>query len=152
MKENNFNESFKKVDTPLNREAFLKNFSKITELIFASENIQERAGIYTKVMKNARAVGYEDETEQALQETAFERGEPELWELPESFDNLKKTAPFPLNSLPLLLRDYLKAVADYVQVVPEMAVLPLLSVLSLCVQGKAVIKHTGNDYGFSLYT
>lgn len=154
MKENNFNESFKKVDTPLNREAFLKNFSKITELIFASENIQERAGIYTKVMKNARAVGYEDETEQALQETAFERGEPELWELPESFDNLKKTAPFPLNSLPLLLRDYLKAVADYVQVVPEMAVLPLLSVLSLCVQGKAVIKHTGNSHteNLNLYT
>ena len=154
MKENNFNESFKKVDAPLNREAFLKNFSKITELIFASENIQERAGIYTKVMKNARAVGYEDETEQALQETAFERGEPELWELPESFDNLKKPAPFPLNSLPLLLRDYLKAVADYVQVVPEMAVLPLLSVLSLCVQGKAVIKHTGNSHteNLNLYT
>ncbi len=55
---------------------------------------------------------------------------------------------------PPLLRDYLKAVADYVQVTPEMAVLPLLSVLALCVQGKAVIKHTGNSHTepLNLYT
>lgn len=81
-------------------------------------------------------------------------GEAEKWGIPESFENLKKTAPFPLKNLPPLLRDYLKAVSDYVQVTPEMAVLPLLSVLSLCVQGKAVIKNTGNSHTepLNLYT
>ncbi|MCM1237561.1 MAG: YfjI family protein, partial [Ruminococcus flavefaciens] len=70
------------------------------------------------------------------------------------FDRPKALEPFPMKSLPPLLRDYLKAVADYVQVTPEMAVLPLLSVLSLCVQGKAVIKHTGNSHTepLNLYT
>lgn len=80
--------------------------------------------------------------------------EPEQWGQPENFDSLKKPAPFPMQSLPPLLRDYLQAVSDYVQVVPEMAILPLLSVLSLCVQGKAVIKHTGNSHTepLNLYT
>ena len=80
--------------------------------------------------------------------------EPEHWEQPESFDSLKKPAPFPMQSLTPLLREYLQAVSDYVQVVPEMAILPLLSVLSLCVQGKAVIKHTGNSHTepLNLYT
>lgn len=81
-------------------------------------------------------------------------GEAENWGTPESFESLKKLSPFPMQSLPTLLREYLKAVSDYVQVVPEMAIFPLLSVLSLCVQGKAVIKNTGNDYTepLNLYT
>lgn len=149
-----FEKAFSQLDAPLSREAFLKNFSRISELIFTTENIRERAEIYTNVMNNARAVGYENEAEQTLQTTALEHGEPELWELPESFERCNLIQPFPMQSLPPLLRDYLKAVADYVQVTPEMAVLPLLSVLALCVQGKAVIKHTGNSHTepLNLYT
>ena len=81
-------------------------------------------------------------------------GEAEKWAIPESFESLKKPAPFPMKKLPPLLREYLKAVSDYVQVVPEMAILPLLSVISLCVQGKAVIKNTGNSHTepLNLYT
>ena len=71
--------------------------------------------------------------------------EPEQWGQPESFENLKKPLPFPMHNLPPLLRDYLQAVSDYVQVVPEMAILPMLSVLSLCVQGKAIIMKPGDD-------
>ncbi len=76
------------------------------------------------------------------------------WQQPESFDSLKKTIPFPMKSLPPLLSEYLQAVSDYVQVSPEMAILPLLSVLALCVQGKAVIKSPGNSYTepLNLYT
>ncbi|MDE7137605.1 MAG: DUF3987 domain-containing protein [Ruminococcus sp.] len=83
-----------------------------------------------------------------------EADEPEQWEQPESFDKVNKPAPFPMQNLPPLLREYLQAVSDYVQVVPEMSILPLLSVLSLCVQGKAVIKHTGNSHTepLNLYT
>ncbi len=76
------------------------------------------------------------------------------WQQPESFDSLKKTIPFPMKSLPPLLSEYLQAVSDYVQVVPEMAILPMLSVLALCSQGKAVIKSPGNSYTepLNLYT
>ena len=138
----------------LNREAFLKNFNRIAELIFTTGNLQERAEFYTNVMNNARTVGYENEAEQTLQATALERGEPELWELPESFEKYNLIQPFPMQCLPPLLKDYLKAVAEHVQVTPEMAVLPLMSVLALCVQGKAVIKHTGNNHTepLNLYT
>ncbi|MDE5771666.1 MAG: DUF3987 domain-containing protein [Ruminococcus sp.] len=80
--------------------------------------------------------------------------EQEQWEQPESFDKVNKPAPFPMQNLPPLLREYLQAVSDYVQVVPEMSVLPLLSVLALCVQGKALVKHAGNSHTepLNLYT
>ena len=151
MEEKTFNQPDSKF---LNREAFLINFSRIAELMFGIEDLWERSGFYTNVMNNARAVGYEDEAEHTLQTTALECGEPELWELPERFEKYNLIQPFPMQSLPPLLRDYLKAVADYVQVTPEMAVLPLLSVLALCVQSKAVIKHTGNSHTepLNLYT
>lgn len=139
---------------PLTKEQLIFNFDKITRLIFEQSDLQERAEFYTNVLKNARAVGLAEVAEKTLQERAVELGEPELWEIPESFNRPKTLEPFPMKSLPPLLRDYLKAVADYVQVTPEMAVLPLLSVLSLCVQGKAVIKHTGNSHTepLNLYT
>ncbi|MDE6671701.1 MAG: DUF3987 domain-containing protein [Ruminococcus sp.] len=106
----------------------------------------ERANYFTNIMTAARNFDIEQEIEELAQQKAVEWNEPELWELPQSFDKVNKPAPFPMQSLPPLLRNYLQAVSDYVQVVPEMAILPLLSVLSLCVQGKAVIKHTGNSH------
>lgn len=80
--------------------------------------------------------------------------EPEEWLQPEDFESVKKPKPFPMKSLPPLLRDYLQAVTEYVQVVPEMAILPMLSVLALCVQGKALIKNPGDTYTepLNLYT
>ena len=68
------------------------------------------------------------------------------WEPIKPFEREAEVQPFPMNSLPPILRDYLKAVADYTAVYPEMCVLPLLSVLSLCCQGKAVVKYPGNSH------
>ncbi|MDE7364506.1 MAG: DUF3987 domain-containing protein [Ruminococcus sp.] len=135
-------------------DSFLVNLANLARIIFDTEDLQERSRLYTYVMNNARAVDYAETTEKVFKAETSRLGIPELWELPESFDRPKALEPFPMYSLPPLLRDYLKSVADYVQVTPEMAVLPLLSVLSLCVQGKAVIKHTGNSHTepLNLYT
>lgn len=135
-------------------DSFLINLANLARIIFDTEDLQERSRLYTYVMNNARAVDYAETTEKVFKAETSRLGIPELWEIPESFDRQKVLEPFPMKSLPPLLRDYLKAVADYVQVTPEMAVLPLLSVLSLCVQGKAVIKHTGNSHTepLNLYT
>lgn len=135
-------------------DSFLVNLANLAGIIFDTEDLQERSRLYTYVMNNARAVDYAETTEKVFKSETSRLGIPELWELPESFDRPKALEPFPMQSLPPLLRDYLKSVADYVQVTPEMAVLPLLSVLSLCVQGKAVIKHTGNSHTepLNLYT
>lgn len=122
-------------------EALVTDRNRLTEnlksLVARAENF-DRAEYLERIKKNSPS----------------ESGEPEQWGQPESFDKVNKPAPFPMQSLPPLLREYLQAVSDYVQVVPEMAILPLLSVLSLCVQGKAVIKHTGNSHTepLNLYT
>lgn len=135
-------------------DSFLVNLINLERIIFDTEDLQERARLYTYVMNNAKAVDYAETTEKAFKSETFRLGIPELWELSESFEKYSLIQPFPMQCLPPLLRDYLKAVADYVQVTPEMAILPLLSVLALCVQGKAVIKHTGNNHTkpLNLYT
>lgn len=98
------------------------------------------------LVRRAESFDRAEYLERLKKNTPSESGQPEQWEQPESFDSLKKPAPFPMQNLPPLLREYLQAVSDYVQVVPEMAILPLLSVLSLCVQGKAIIRQPGNSH------
>lgn len=97
-------------------DSFLVNLANLERIIFDTENLQERAKLYTYVMNNARAVDYAEITEKAFKSDAARMGIPELWELPESFEKYSLIQPFPMQSLPPLLRDYLKAVADYVQV------------------------------------
>lgn len=131
----------------LTKDIFLIRINDLIETMLIRQDPYERANFFTNLMTAARYFDLEKLVEKAAQEKADEWNEPELWELPESFENLKKTLPFPMHNLPPLLRDYLQAVSDYVQVVPEMAILPMLSVLSLCVQGKAVImKPDDNEY------
>ncbi len=74
----------------------------------------------------------------------------EEWELPEPFEKSVSLSPFPVSSLPPVLGGFLKAVSESVQVVPEMVALPLLSVLSLCVQSKSVIQYPGGSHTESL--
>ena len=81
---------------------------------------------------------------------------PELWETPRPLELSALDEPIPLKEQMFLpfLWEYIKAVAASIQVYPEMCVLPLLSVLSLCVQDKAVIKDPWKDYTetLNLYT
>lgn len=97
-------------------------------------------------MDTARACGVAEQVEETAQCFAKQEKEPELWELPQSFEKEMALQPFPISSLPDTLGNYLKAVCDFVQVAPEMGALPLLSTLSLCLQGKAVVKHPGGNH------
>lgn len=94
-------------------------------------------------MDTARACGVAEQAEETAQLIAIQNSEPELWELPQSFEKEIALQPFPVSCLPNSLSDYLKAVCDFIQVAPEMGALPLLSTLSLCLQGKAVVQHPG---------
>jgi len=124
------------------------------ENVLLRSNMHERAELFTGMMNQARELDVAEQVYNIAQQTAREFGEPELWELPQSFEKEVALQPFPMSSLPDMLGNYLKAVSEYVQVKPEMAVLPLLSVLSLCVQGKALVNHPGGNHteNLNLYT
>lgn len=115
---------------------------------------QLRSEWYTTFMNAARSYGMEQQALQLARAICQQEDEPELWELPKDFEQGGTLPPLPVDCLPQKLWEYLKAVSDYVQVFPEMAVLPLLSVLSLCVQGKAIVKYPGNAHTepLNLYT
>ena len=98
----------------------------------------ERAKMFTYIMDTARVEKAEDVVLETVEQME-KKGSLAFWELPKDFEKETDSAPFPTDCLPSLLRDYLKAVADYVQVDVTIYILPLLSVLSRCVQGKAQI-------------
>lgn len=114
-----------------------------------------RAKMYTNVMKTSRYFGIEELAETVANKKASEYGEPEPWELPELFDKkAEKPIEFPLQHLPSVLLNFVADVAKSVQVYPDMIVLPMLSALSECIQGKAVIKFPCNSHTepLNLYT
>lgn len=110
--------------------------------------------LFTGIMQKAREFNCEQETYKLMQEKAVYFNSPELWELPEEFKEQVAMQKFNPDFLPDLLRDYLKAVADYVQVDVEMCVLPMLSVLANCVHGKFRIRfpHSNHKEPLNLYT
>lgn len=140
----------------------LKDFSReefgklLKELLFdcVTRTGKQRAQYFSDLMTMARSYDLEKQATQVARAVCLELGEPDLWELPVPFDKAQALPPFPLDSLPGVLGEYLKSVCYHVQVFPEMAALPLLSVLSLCVQGKAVINYPGNNHTepLNLYT
>ncbi len=132
----------------------LGSSAQVSQFFLVSQNDRERAENFSIIMNKAKEFGVAEEVAETYQEAARAEGIPELWEIPEPFGKVAKLSPFPLSCLPEMLSEYLKAVTKYVQVFPEMAVLPLLSVLSLCVQDKAVVKHPGSDHTepLNLYT
>lgn len=107
-------------DGTLNKDLFMLRIGGLIEIMLTIRDPYDRANYFTNLMTAARYFDIEQEIENIAQKQAAEWKEPELWELPEIFDSLKKPAPFPMQNLPPLLREYLQAVSDYVQVVPEM--------------------------------
>ena len=129
---------------------------RFEDLVLTALNLtgEDRANFYTNIMDTARHLDMAEEAEEAAQSIAKREGEPELWELPDSFEKPIELQVFPVSVLPETLADYLKEVARTVQVYPEMCVLPLLSTLALCVQGKAVIQfpYTDHTEPLNIYT
>lgn len=126
----------------------------VSHFFMCSQGEQERTENFSLVMDKAREFGTTDEVFNLYQQSAVLYEVPELWEKPKPFGKKVKLADFPLSCLPLAARNFLKETSDNIQVSYDMAVLPLLSVLSLCVQGKAIIKNPGggNTETLNLYT
>lgn len=110
--------------------------------------------MFTDLVKEARGYGLEAEIYEVMKSKAEEFQSAELWEIPQDFKKKSDSAQFPISALPDFLRDYLKAAADYVQVDTAMCVLPLLSVLSRCVQGKFKVcfPNTHHEEPLNIYT
>lgn len=141
-------------ETKLTAEQLLFRSQGFVETVLLKSDMRERAEMFTGMMNTARELGIEEQVYNIAQNTAKEFGEPELWELPQSFEKELALQPFPVSCLPKTLADYLNAVCNFIQVAPEMGVLPLLSAVSLCLQGKAVVQHPGGNHteNLNLYT
>jgi len=98
------------------------------------------------MMNQARELDIEEKIYNIAQDTAKQFNEPELWELPQSFEKEAVLQSFPISCLPKVLGDYIDAVCSFVQVDSSMAILPMLSVLSLCVQGKVIVSYPANSH------
>ncbi|MDE7099566.1 MAG: hypothetical protein K2O60_10500, partial [Ruminococcus sp.] len=93
------------------KEMTLLEFFEYTEraMDLAFERRDTDKTIFTNIMYHARRFDKEQLTYELMQKKAKERGEPELWEMPQSFEKPVQMMKFnPDSCLPDLLRDYLK--------------------------------------------
>lgn len=143
--------------------AFLRSEQLIDHFFISSLGYKELGENFRVIMDKAREFGNAEEVETLYKDIYCERKAsgkwgvtlPELWEAPRPLEpTFQEVLPLPEKCLPEKLWDFLKAVSEFVQVYPEMCILPLLSVLSLCVQDKALIKHPANSHTetLNLYT
>lgn len=145
-------------DDGLTKEQFeLRAGNTYIPMFFNMLNPIEKAVNFGVLMDKARELECADIIFPTAQNIMQQENCPELFELPDPELTVKKTvplSPFPVNSLPKVLAEYLKAVSDDVQVYPEMCALPMLSVLSLCCQGKFEIElpNTSHHEPLNLYS
>ncbi len=132
----------------------LGSSAQISQFFLVSQDDRERAENFRVIMDKAREFGVSDAVFQHYQEQAQVWNVPELWETPKPFGKEIQLAEFPLSCLPGVLERFVRELSANVQVSPDMCVLPLLSVLSLVTQGKALILNPGggNTETLNLYT
>lgn len=80
---------------------------------------------------------------QAPQSTAPAEAPKSEWAPPVSFGE-EVLPPFPVGCLPSIMRDYVKAVSEAVQVTVDMAAVAALATAALCVQKKYLVKGKEN--------
>lgn len=109
-------------------------------------NQKDRAKNFTCVMDKARELQVEESVYKIFQDYFKVNNEPELWEEIKPFTNETTLKPFPIDKLPDTLRDYVINLSENIQVSADMVAVYLLSVLSLCLQGKACISHMNTQH------
>lgn len=111
----------------------------------------ERQRKYTSLRERAKVLGVITQFDAEFDAIAESF---KLWKKPEPFERPFHYTPFPVDALPPAVGDFVRNIADFVQVSADMPAVCALSVLSLCVQGKAVISHmnTAHTESLNLYT
>lgn len=129
---------------------FLRSEQFIDHFFTSSLDPKELGENFRVIMDKAREFGNAEEVETLYKDIYHQRKAngkwgltlPELWEAPKPLQEIENmSVPLP-KCLPKVLQDYLTATAEYVQVYPEMCIIPMLTALSLCVQDKATIRHS----------
>lgn len=136
------------------RDDFMKILSEYAVLNKIDGEISpEREKMFTYIMDTARLAKAEDVVLETVRQMEDE-GSLVFWELPKPFEKQVPMQKFNPDNLPDLLRDYVRAVADNVQVDVEMCVLPLLSTLANCIHGKfrVCFPHGSHKEPLNLYT
>lgn len=111
----------------------------------------ERQKKYSLMRERAKELGVLMQFDAAFDETAKAF---ELWKKPEPFKSNVSLNSFPVDAMPPAVGDFVRNVAEFVQVSVDMPAVCALPVLSLCVQGKAVISHMNTEHteSLNLYT
>lgn len=132
--------------------------NKVAEdpIVFAKDR-EETQTLFRQIFEKAVDLGIEDGFIDLVRdiENAHSNDKVTFWALPKP---LKPEAlnfgTFSLDGFPDVLRKYLDAVCKCGQSPKEMCILPLLSVLATCVQGKCKVKQHYTDYSheLTLYT
>lgn len=130
----------------LTKENFLIYAGQAVENILLISDMQERAERFTDIMDRAREFGKYEEVEELAQNIAAEFNKPELWELPQDFEKGVNLPAFPIQCYPDVIQTYVRAVSKNAQVDIDMPAVVALSILALCMQGKAKVSWANTDY------
>lgn len=126
----------------------LVNCAEFLEL--TSENEIACQTVTRQLLEKARQLEHEDLFYSELRQVEETFPNVRLYAYPKPLYHESSKTKLPLTSLPQTLSDYINAVSAFGQVPPEMCMLPLLSVLSLCVMGKAKVKQHRSSYTHEL--
>ena len=132
--------------------------TKVAEdpIVFAKDK-EETQTLYRQIYEKAVDLGIEDSFKDLVQkiEDAHSSDKVTFWALPKPLKpEARNYGSLSLDGYPDTLRKYLDAVCKSGQSPKEMCILPLLSTLATCVQGKCKVKqhYTGYTHELTLYT
>lgn len=143
----------------ITKDTFLTNAEKVLESAAEHQQVSAEMTVqcqtYTRqLLEKARQLDCESDFYDVLQLVEDRNPDTRLFPYPKPLYHEASNCKLPLSLLPPVLKDYIQAASEYGQVPPEMCILPLLSVLSLCLIGKAKVKHHNIDFDneLTLYT
>lgn len=121
------------------------------------KNSADTQTLTRQLYEKAAELGAEDSFLNSLKdiENAYTKEKVSFWLLPKPLKpEVRKYSNLPLEGYPETLKNYLEAVCKCGQSPKEMCILPLLSTLATCVQGKCKVKqhYTGYTHELTLYT
>ena len=86
----------------LTKDNFLLYEKECIENVLMKSDLRKRAEGFTDIMQKSRELDIEQSAYELAQSIASEFNEPELWELPETFEKNVFLPSFPINALPII--------------------------------------------------
>lgn len=130
----------------------LQHYAEMLQLSKANEEPIQT--LIRQLLEKAQELECVDEFNEYMRAIESNNADIKLFALPKPISCEPPSHKFPLDVLPDVLRNYIKAVSEAVQVTPEMCFLPAISVLAACTMGKAKVRHHKMQFSneITLYT